>query len=67
MRKLEFLLGDALDKGCNCLVTCGGLQSNHARATALAGRQSGLSTHMLLIAKEDKVSLDTNDQYLILG
>ena len=55
---MEFLIGDALDKGCDCLVTCGGLQSNHARATALAGKQLGLDTHMLLIDKEDTVSSD---------
>ena len=53
---MEFLIGDALDKGCDCLVTCGGLQSNHARATALAGKQFGLDTHMLLLDKEDRVS-----------
>ena len=53
---MEFLLGDALDKGCDCLVTFGGVQSNHARATALAGKQMGLQTHMLLMDKEDKVS-----------
>lgn len=53
---MEFLIGDALEKGCDRLITCGGLQSNHARATALAGKQLGLDTHMLLIDKEDIVS-----------
>ena len=40
------------------MLTCGGLQSNHARATALAGKQFGFDTHMLLIAKDDQVSLE---------
>ena len=53
---MEFLLGDVLDKGCDCLVTFGGFQSNHARATALAGKQIGLQTHVLLMDQEDEVS-----------
>jgi D-cysteine desulfhydrase len=27
-RKLEFLVADALDKGADTLITCGGIQSN---------------------------------------
>ena len=34
VRKLEFLLAAALADGCDTVVTCGGVQSNHARATA---------------------------------
>lgn len=36
IRKLEFLLADALEKGCDSVVTIGGEQSNHCRATAAA-------------------------------
>ena len=36
VRKLEFLLADALAKGCDSVVTIGGEQSNHCRATAAA-------------------------------
>lgn len=36
VRKLEFLLADALAKGCDAVVTIGGEQSNHCRATAAA-------------------------------
>lgn len=36
IRKLEFLLADALAKGCDSVVTIGGEQSNHCRATAAA-------------------------------
>jgi D-cysteine desulfhydrase len=32
-RKLEFLLADAIDKGSDCVITVGGIQSNHCRAT----------------------------------
>jgi 1-aminocyclopropane-1-carboxylate deaminase/D-cysteine desulfhydrase-like pyridoxal-dependent ACC family enzyme len=38
VRKLEFLLSEALRLGCNCVITAGGIQSNHARATAVAAR-----------------------------
>ncbi len=31
LRKLEFLLGEALAQGCDTFITTGGLQSNHAR------------------------------------
>ena len=36
VRKLEFLLADALAGGCDSVVTIGGEQSNHCRATAAA-------------------------------
>ncbi|MDE0841388.1 MAG: pyridoxal-phosphate dependent enzyme, partial [Porticoccaceae bacterium] len=32
VRKLEFLLGDAIRQGCDSIITCGGIQSNHCRA-----------------------------------
>jgi D-cysteine desulfhydrase len=48
IRKLEFLLADALARGANTLITCGGLQSNHARATALLGARLGLGSLLLL-------------------
>ena len=48
IRKLEFLLADALERGARVVVTCGGLQSNHARATALTCAQLGLRSILLL-------------------
>lgn len=48
VRKLEFICAHALDHGYDTLITCGGLQSNHCRATAFAGAQLGLSVHLLL-------------------
>ncbi len=48
VRKLEFLLADAVRKGADTVITCGGLQSNHARATAVAARQLGLQPVLLL-------------------
>jgi D-cysteine desulfhydrase len=48
VRKLEFLLADALAKGCDTVLTCGGIQSNHARATAIACAQLGLRCALYL-------------------
>jgi D-cysteine desulfhydrase len=48
IRKLEFLFADALAKGKKTILTCGGLQSNHARATALVSAELGLSCILFL-------------------
>lgn len=50
VRKLEYLVADA--SGADTLVTCGGAQSNHCRATALAAAQRGLRS-ILLLRTED--------------
>jgi D-cysteine desulfhydrase len=48
VRKLEFLLAEAQDQGADTLITCGGEQSNHARATALAAARLGLACRLVL-------------------
>lgn len=48
VRKLEFVLADALAKGADIVLTCGGAQSNHARATAIAAARMGLRTRLIL-------------------
>lgn len=48
IRKLEFLLADALERGFKKVVTIGGEQSNHCRATASACRMVGLEPHLIL-------------------
>jgi D-cysteine desulfhydrase len=48
VRKLEYLLADAVDKRAEIVITCGGIQSNHARATALACARLGLRTVLYL-------------------
>lgn len=47
-RKLEFLLGDAQDRGADVLITTGGPQSNHCRMTAAAAAKVGLGCHLVL-------------------
>jgi 1-aminocyclopropane-1-carboxylate deaminase len=41
-RKLEYLLPDALAKGCDTLVSIGGVQSNHTRQVAAVAARAGL-------------------------
>jgi D-cysteine desulfhydrase family pyridoxal phosphate-dependent enzyme len=47
-RKLEFLVGDALQQGCSTLITRGAPQSNHCRQTAAAAARFGLSCKLVL-------------------
>lgn len=48
VRKLEFTFAQALAEDCDTLITCGGLQSNHCRATAIIGARLGLKVHLFL-------------------
>lgn len=48
IRKLEFLMADAKEKGADTILTCGGAQSNHCRATALAAAGCGMKSILLL-------------------
>jgi 1-aminocyclopropane-1-carboxylate deaminase len=42
VRKLEYLVADALEKGCDTLVSIGGAQSNHTRQVAAVSAHLGL-------------------------
>ena len=55
VRKLEFLIGDALAQGCDTLVTGGGRQSNHCRITAGAAARLGLACTIVLTSPRPKV------------
>ncbi len=48
LRKLEYLVADALNKGCDTLITAGAPQSNHCRQTAAAATMEGLDCHLVL-------------------
>ena len=49
-RKLEFLIGKALDEGASAVITYGATQSNHAMQTAWAAAKSGLKPILYLAA-----------------
>jgi D-cysteine desulfhydrase len=59
VRKLEFLLAEALEQRCDIVITCGGIQSNHCRATAVAARRLGLDS-VLFLRGEAPSSADGN-------
>jgi D-cysteine desulfhydrase len=54
VRKLEFHLAGAIDAGADTVITCGALQSNHSRATALACARLGLRCVLLLRRRDDE-------------
>src|SRR2546426_2574493 len=53
VRKLEYVVADALAKGADTLVTNGGFQSNHCRATAAIGARLGLRVRLILRAPRE--------------
>lgn len=62
LRKLEFLLGEALAQSADTVLTVGALQSNHARQTAAACAKLGLACELIL-----RRSRQTSEAYLSGG
>lgn len=52
VRKLEYVAADALKNGANLLITCGGIQSNHCRATVAVATSLGMKSAILLRISE---------------
>lgn len=48
VRKLEYLMADAVRQGINVIITTGGHQSNHARMVAAAARKFGMKPVLVL-------------------
>jgi D-cysteine desulfhydrase family pyridoxal phosphate-dependent enzyme len=48
VRKLQTVIAEAVAAGADTLITCGGLQSNHARVTAAAGAALGLQVVLVV-------------------
>jgi len=83
VRKLEFSFGEALALGAERVLTCGGVQSNHCRATAVAAARLGLGcvvylrvdgeppppdgNHLLDRMVGAEVRFVTRDEYAELG
>ncbi|MEH7123156.1 D-cysteine desulfhydrase [Bacillus sp. JJ1773] len=47
-RKLEFFVADAVEKGADTLITCGGIQSNHCRLTLAAAVKENMKCILVL-------------------
>ncbi len=52
VRKLEYHVAAAKAAGATTLVTCGAVQSNHCRATAIAGAKTGMKCVLLLRSRD---------------
>jgi D-cysteine desulfhydrase len=48
IRKLEYLLAEAVNAGATHVITAGAVQSNHCRATAIAASSLGLQSELIL-------------------
>ncbi len=70
-RKLEFLMGDALAKGADTLITCGAPQSNHCRITLSAAVKEGLKCRFVIEERVpnsyDPNASGNNFMYRLLG
>jgi len=55
IRKLEYCIAEAISREAEVLITCGGPQSNHARATAAAAARIGLRCHLVLNGEPETV------------
>jgi L-cysteate sulfo-lyase len=62
-RKLEYLIGEALAKKADIVITQGATQSNHARQTAAAAARFGMACEILL---EDRTGY-THEDYRTSG
>ncbi len=60
IRKLEFLLGEALAEGRKSIITYGAAGSNHALATAICCRQLGLNAISLLAPQQSTPHVKKN-------
>lgn len=56
IRKLEYLLYEAKKEKADVILTCGGDQSNHARATSSAAAKLGIKTRLYLWGEEKKIA-----------
>ncbi|MDP1737048.1 MAG: D-cysteine desulfhydrase [Caulobacter sp.] len=57
-RKLEFLLGEALEQGADTLITQGAIQSNHVRQTAAAAASFGMACEIILENRTGNQAVD---------
>jgi D-cysteine desulfhydrase family pyridoxal phosphate-dependent enzyme len=64
VRKLEYLLGDAVRRGADTIVTTGARQSNHARLTAAACRRLGFEV-VLVLAEIGRPDAPPQGNYLL--
>jgi 1-aminocyclopropane-1-carboxylate deaminase/D-cysteine desulfhydrase-like pyridoxal-dependent ACC family enzyme len=62
VRKMQTVAAEAIADGCDTVITCGGVQSNHARVTAAAGAALGM--RVILVANGAKPDILTGNARL---
>ncbi|MSO93993.1 MAG: D-cysteine desulfhydrase [Rhodospirillales bacterium] len=65
-RKLEFLMGEALQQGADTVITLGATQSNHVRQTAAAAARLGLKCEVLLERRIEGAGTDYEENGNVL-
>lgn len=60
-RKIRYIVQEAIEGGHDVIVTNGGPQSNHARATALLCAELGLRCHLVVVLDPCRQYLDTGN------
>src|SRR5262245_15312410 len=56
VRKMQAVAAEAKASGADTLITCGGLQSNHARVTAAAGAVLGMKVVLIVNGRPQSVA-----------
>lgn len=65
VRKLQYLIGDALSQGCEYVFTFGATQSNHAMQTVSVCRRCGLKPVLYLVAIVEPDQEDVRSNLLL--
>lgn len=67
LRKLEYSLAEALAQGADTIITCGAVQSNHARITAQVCKRIGLNCILIQNGEKPKVATGNHKVNLMLN
>jgi 1-aminocyclopropane-1-carboxylate deaminase/D-cysteine desulfhydrase-like pyridoxal-dependent ACC family enzyme/ribosomal protein S18 acetylase RimI-like enzyme len=64
-RKIGFIVKKAIEEGYDALVTNGGPQSNHARATAILAANIGIKCHLVIVLEKNQSYNNTGNILLM--
>ena len=67
LRKLEYSLAEAITQGADTIITCGAVQSNHARITAQVCKRIGLNCILIQNGEKPQVATGNHRVNLMLG
>lgn len=64
-RKIEYIMRDLISEGHDVLVTNGGPQSNHARASAVLCAQLGIACHLVVVLEPGQKYMESGNVLLM--